>query len=382
MVASAQASRVTPTERFYVLDGIRGVGAFLVMFGHYLDPGHGQNPFLSITHVAVDMFFILSGFVVYHAYAGKLQNGMTAGAYINRRFSRFAPTVTAGVIFGAIGLAAWYAAYDLKMDPVRFALVHIGHLAFIPAFVDFNVPATELGHLFPSNRSLWSIFYEFVATVCFLWFLKLRQWALFVGAVASYVVLVLGCYAVAQDTGADMTTHVGGQADSFFLGFPRVFGDFLSGMLLYRITYLKPGWFMRFVPAMRGIIPALAVYVALLVFFLFPYRWNGTYQVFSLVILSPLLIIVGVRVSPDRKWVCSSMDWLGQLSFPLYCIHEPMRLLVESTFVANDLTSVPWSYRVLLSMVLSTLFAAFLLEVFRRLSAEWRVGKWLKPITG
>lgn len=382
MVASAQASRVTPTERFYVLDGIRGVGAFLVMFAHYLDPGFGQNPFFSSTYVAVDMFFILSGFVVYHAYAGKLQNGMTAGAYINRRFSRFAPTVTAGVIFGAIGMATWYAAYDLEMNPVRFALVHIGHLVFIPAFVDFNVPVKDLGHLFPTNRALWSIFYEFVATVCFLWFLKLRQWSLFVGMVVSYAVLVLGSYAVAQDTGAQMTTHVGHSADSFLLGFPRVFGDFLCGMLLYRITYLKPGWFMRFVPTMRGIVPALAVYVALLVFYLFPFRWNGTYQIFSLVILSPLLIVVSVRILPGRKWVCSLLDWLGQLSFPLYCIHEPMRILIEATFVANDLTDVPWRYQILLSIVLSTLFAAFLLEVFRRLSAEWRVGKWLKPITG
>src|SRR5271163_1950173 len=61
-------------HRFHALDGMRGVAAIVVMVYHYYLDSHLRclkNPFL-----AVDFFFILSGFVISHAYGGKLLNGL------------------------------------------------------------------------------------------------------------------------------------------------------------------------------------------------------------------------------------------------------------------------------------------------------------------
>jgi peptidoglycan/LPS O-acetylase OafA/YrhL len=85
-------------HRFHTLDGMRGIAAIVVMFIHclHLDgnyPGWLQNAF-----IAVDFFFILSGFVVYHAYAEKLKQGMQFRDYVARRVGRLYPLMAVGLL--------------------------------------------------------------------------------------------------------------------------------------------------------------------------------------------------------------------------------------------------------------------------------------------
>lgn len=67
------ASKITMKIRFGALDAIRGLAAIAVMFLHYA----GQNAlgWIPRAWMAVDIFFIMSGFVLMHSYAQKIGGG-------------------------------------------------------------------------------------------------------------------------------------------------------------------------------------------------------------------------------------------------------------------------------------------------------------------
>lgn len=267
-------SMAASTRRFQVLDGVRGIAAFVVLLFHYLiDPE--KYPFVANSYIAVDLFFILSGFVIYHSYAGKMWAGMKAGVFINQRFARLAPTVAVGVLLGAFATLAFYGATGQKADPASFTLVHIGHLFFIPGFIDYNVPAWGIVNLFPSNTPLWSIFFEFVASVCFVFLVRLPKWGLVAASIAMFALLVPGCIYLASVTGDLLTPSVGWSPGTFLLGFPRVLFAFLGGMAICALTEDKSRSSAPSLPVYRGLAPALAIYAATLAVLLFPLRlWD------------------------------------------------------------------------------------------------------------
>lgn len=370
-----QHQRTTAHERFYVLDGFRGLAALLVVVYHYVDPS--EYPFLSNSYIALDMFFVLSGFVIYHSYASRLRRGMSAGTYINQRFARLGPTVAIGVLFGAIATLAYYNSVGREVDPARFALVHAGNLLFIPGLVDYNVPQVGIYELFPSNGPLWSIFFEFVASVCFIWFVRLPRRGLFIGSAFCFLLLLGGAYYVTLTTGRVLTPGAGFAPEHFLLGFPRVFTSFLAGMLIYALTQEAPKSFTRLVPAMHGLVPAFAAYAAMAAMLLFPYHMSGFYPFFGVAVLCPLLIAFGARIQTNARWFNWASDYLGQVSFPLYCVHVPVHLLVK-TYLAD----APWRVQILLSFGLAVLASVLILALIESMRVRQNISKLLKPVTG
>lgn len=62
--------------RFDALDGWRGIAALMVSLFHFNAYHHFvASPFIRNAHLYVDFFFVLSGFVIAHAYADKLTGG-------------------------------------------------------------------------------------------------------------------------------------------------------------------------------------------------------------------------------------------------------------------------------------------------------------------
>jgi peptidoglycan/LPS O-acetylase OafA/YrhL len=161
----------TPQEhRFHTLDGMRGIAALMVMAYHYYS--RASLPFLRNTFIVVDFFFILSGFVITHAYASKLQGGMRGADYFVRRIARLLPTAVVGVLIGLPTL--WllirngHATYSLS----DFVISTVSNLLMLPFLNEqskfFDGPATVTGQLFPADDPLWSIFAELVASASFL----------------------------------------------------------------------------------------------------------------------------------------------------------------------------------------------------------------------
>ena len=78
--------------RFQTLDGWRGIAAAFVALYHlnFLNHIHDWG-FLRNSYLFVDFFFVLSGFVITHAYINKIQNSTDLKRFINRRLSRLLP---------------------------------------------------------------------------------------------------------------------------------------------------------------------------------------------------------------------------------------------------------------------------------------------------
>lgn len=362
-------------RRFYVLDGYRGIAALVVVMYHYLGSAH--YPFLTNSYIAVDLFFVLSGFVIYHSYAPRIRDGMTPGRFINLRIARLAPTVAIGVLLGAAVTLVYYDAIGQQVDLGRFALVHAGHLVFLPRLIDFHVPETGIHELFPTNGPLWSIFFEFVASVCFIWFARFSKQWLWIGSLLSFAILLGGCYYITLTTGRTLGPGVGFAPDHFLLGFPRVFASFLMGMLIYVLTQAEQAGRAPTHRWLQGPVPTLVAYALIFAALLFPYAFSGTYPFLAILVIFPAFIAVAGRIESKVRWLNALSDYLGQLSFPLYCVHEPARLLVRTFFSDQD-----WSIQLGLAFGLATGVSALVLWLFERIRIRQRLSGALKPITG
>ena len=82
-----------------ILDGLRGVAALIVIVYHVFEL-HAGTP-VPHGYLAVDFFFILSGFVIGYAYDGRWGK-MTTGGFFKRRLIRLHPMVVMGALIGAV----------------------------------------------------------------------------------------------------------------------------------------------------------------------------------------------------------------------------------------------------------------------------------------
>ena len=88
--------------RYEILDGLRGVAALMVVLFHIFET-YSKGPAEQIInhgYLAVDFFFVLSGFVVGYAYDDRW-NKMTTWGFFKRRLTRLHPMVIAGTLVGA-----------------------------------------------------------------------------------------------------------------------------------------------------------------------------------------------------------------------------------------------------------------------------------------
>ena len=96
----------TPTTKphYPILDGLRGVAAVMVVMMHLCEANSTSRFDMKINHgyLAVDFFFLLSGFVIGYAYDDQW-NKMTVGDFFKRRLIRLQPMVIIGMIIGAVG---------------------------------------------------------------------------------------------------------------------------------------------------------------------------------------------------------------------------------------------------------------------------------------
>ena len=78
--------------RFVALDSWRGIAALMVAAYHFEATWHGHGAsLLANSYLFVDFFFVLSGFVIAHAYGAKINSARDLAAFAVRRFGRLWP---------------------------------------------------------------------------------------------------------------------------------------------------------------------------------------------------------------------------------------------------------------------------------------------------
>ena len=134
--------------RFTSLDGLRGVCALAILLEH------SERLFQSgviVCHgwLAVDMFFILSGFVIASRYDWRLADGLTAPQFIKLRIRRLAPVYWAGL---ALCAAASLAQSHFEGSPSPWDIFGSAAMAalLVPHLGDG-------GFAYPANSVAWTL---------------------------------------------------------------------------------------------------------------------------------------------------------------------------------------------------------------------------------
>lgn len=172
-------------KHYTALDGMRGLAALLVVIFH-ADPFFGQ--LVPGGYLAVDMFFVLSGFVIEHAYGQKLRSRLGLWMFTKLRLIRFYPLYLVGLAAGValelaqIQLGAKNAiSYEMLVAQVALALI------FVPAFFEIDA--------FPINVPAWSLFIELLVNIAYgVTGGRLKDRTLYVIAIVSAFVLSMYLY--------------------------------------------------------------------------------------------------------------------------------------------------------------------------------------------
>lgn len=290
-------------QRYRLLDELRGVAAVAVLVFH-IGTRAGGPPVVQNGFLAVDFFFMLSGFVIAEAYEKRLLSGMTFAGFAARRLVRMVPVAMFGAAIGGAYLVARAFAAPARSDPLSEVVgANLLNLMVLPKLWHGRATGWEL---FPSNGPLWSLLFEIA--INFLWaaFLAGRSTrALFVlVAVSAGFVVALGLHFGTLDIGWEAVSLAGGAA--------RVGFGFGIGLLLHRARAAIPP---------MGRPSAVIALTALVYFLVLPLSALG-WQLLIVLLCMPAVLLVAVAAG--REKVLPGGAWLGQLSYPLYGTHVPL----------------------------------------------------------
>jgi peptidoglycan/LPS O-acetylase OafA/YrhL len=309
--AGGAAKAAAGAERFLLLDGLRGLAAFAVILDH--TPANVLGNLVPGRYLAVDFFFVLSGFVLAHAYGSKLEGGWSVFSFMRARVIRLYPLYFAGFVIG-LALSVILILRGWDATPLE-------QVAVMAAFGVLFLPAPPLfdfggGHLFPFNGPSWSLFFELVANFIYGLIARVLGWRLL------SAILIVGAIAVAftvmRHQGVGGPGWLWGHFDA---ALARVVFDFFAGVALFRMR----GRF-RF-PVLPAIIPVLAFLAVIAA----PAaaEWRAAYDVAAAIVLMPLLVAFASEAKVGHA-VGRACVGLGALSYGVYVLHVPLLNLINA----------------------------------------------------
>lgn len=374
--------------RYAILDGLRGVAALVVILFHGFET---YIPFFGTQHInhgylAVDFFFVLSGFVIGYAYDDRWDR-MSTWNFFKRRLIRLHPMVVAGTLFGAclffFGESDYFSLIG-GTEPWKFFLCIVLGLLMIPAGTGLDIRGW--GETNSLNGPNWSLTFEYIGNILYAFVLRrLPTVVLGMLCVASAFLtmnLALG-WDVFGFFAQPKYDVIGGWSitpDQMYVGFSRLLYPFLCGLLISR---LLPKFITKENPSGSPLgIRGGFWWASLLLVVLFAVPQiggkscvgDGLYQVFAIVVMFPVIVLIGAGSKTTDKRSAKWCETLGNLSYPLYITHFPL-MYMQMAWVSSHKDSPVWHHVVLNLGIL--LVAIGIAWAFLKLYDE-PVRAWLK----
>jgi peptidoglycan/LPS O-acetylase OafA/YrhL len=329
-------------NRFYLLDGLRGLAAFAVMIYHYTQ--HNGLHYFGGAWGAVDLFFILSGFVIAHSYTEKISNGMSFQQFLSIRLIRLAPLYTFGLALGLTAIVITVSTTpEVSISSKEIIKAGLLGLVWLPYFNNLSWPfgnESIVGPVFPLNDPAWSLFFELIVNIAFFVYVQRFKKIPQIKFVCTAIFIFLFCTFVFRQT------NPGWGVTNFIFGFPRVIAEFFGGALIYATGIHKKRFSTPFV-----------LFIGTVTFCGFLTR-NSQIALICSLILVPLTVIVlsTITVNATAKPVCS---FLGDISYPLYIIHFPIYRLVHELV---DFRTISSAWQTLLILIICSILAIALMR--------------------
>ena len=354
---------------FALLDGLRGVAALAVLWYHVNEGfafaeatnGAGDGIIRSFNHgyLAVDFFFLLSGFVIAYAYDDRWGQGLTIGNFFKRRLIRLHPMLIAGAIIGAItfliqGGVTWSGeAVSTSAVMLCLALTFL----FIPSVPGGSYEVRGNGEMFPLNGPYWSLFFEYIGNI--LYALLLRRLSTKVLAILVALLGITFFWFATTNVSTYGSIGVGWTLDAvnFLGGSLRMLFPFSLGMLLART--FRP----RLVRGAFWLCTAmlLALFAVPYIEAMQPLCMNGVFEMTCIMLVFPAIVLLAASSATVSSTTKRTATFLGDLSYPLYTVHYPLMYLFYAGLIANEqynFTAAPWQS---LGVMAGSILVAFVL---------------------
>lgn len=356
------------SNRYLVLDGLRGVAAISVMLYHFC-MGTSVPLFPNAT-VGVDLFFMLSGFVLALAYTTRFQQGYAYSAYLYRVLIRLYPMLLAGCALGTLALFLNKSAGFIAVSDKEIVMAFVSNALFLP-YLHLSKFTAYVQPIFPTNHPAWSLFFQLTANILLLPLLVLRTRKLAQVMVASLLGLMWLGYVYASSTNQPVWVNpsLGWDSLNVIGGFPRVLFGFTLGILLQRFLHdpITKSWLVNNVFYQKACrVPFLVYALALGLFSLSPTYAHGIFAVLSL-LACPLVILLGAGSSHTSKVMTHISTFLSWISYPLYCVHMPVGWLLDNAYKTQNL---PPALAAIPQPVLSSLASVLVTIVLIKLYEE------------
>lgn len=337
-----------------ILDGLRGVAAILVVCFHLFEAHSTSHLDQVINHgyLAVDFFFVLSGFVVGYAYDDRW-NKMTTGNFFTRRLIRLQPMVFIGMIIGACcfyfqGSTLWPGIPTVPVWKVLLVMVIGFTLIPIPATLDIR----GWNEMHPLNGPGWSLFFEYIANI--LYGLFVRK---FSNRLLSVLVILAGAALIQLAVFSPNGDIIGGWSldpVQLRIGATRVMYPFFAGLLLSRLgkasavkdAFLWCSGLILVVLAMPRIGGSTHLWM------------NGLYDSLSIILIFPLIVWLGAGGVLSGRLATRACDFLGSVSYPLYITHYPL-IYIYTGWVATHKITIRQGFPYALLLLVSAIFIAW-----------------------
>lgn len=297
------------SPRMFQLDAFRGIAAFIIVFYHLTIVYRLSGPF-ERGYLFVDLFFLLSGFVLAVSTEKKLNSGIGAFEFTHARFIRLWPLVAVGA-----GVAVIRAFVIGMADPLTLLWWLVLDLLMIPSLAG-------AGPFYRYNGPQWTLFYELLANFAHALVLKrlptkaMLALAVVMGAWLIYTVRLHG-----SDTmGVDAPTW-----KTWWMALPRVGFSYVLGVWIgrkYVEGFRTPSlpWWLALVVPVAGImaVPYL------------PFSKVTGDLLFVILLLPPAMWLIAMAQPPQQ--LKGPMEWLGNFSLPLYCVHLTVLVWISEVF--------------------------------------------------
>lgn len=309
---------------FASLEGLRGLAAIGVVFYHTWWHWHINDvSFVRHGQLFVDLFFVISGFVISHIYLNRLGSPRDLFAFAALRTARLYPLHLFSLLLVTCYtlVTAWLAsAWSLRIGPEHNVDI-VGNT--LPRFFEnlFLTHALSVQHGYYFNRPSWSISTEYFTYFVFavaVFCAQGRRWLLYPALAA----LAIGPAAYLWSKGG-LTVNV---------NFPRCLAEFCTGIfvqLLWRRTQarLTPlvniGWLAHF-------LEALCV-MAIILTLCFWADGLGEFLVIPLFAVSVFIFCLSrgfiVRLLETRY-----IQYLGKWSYSIYMMHFMVIVMFTDLF--------------------------------------------------
>ncbi len=361
-------------KHLLILDALRGIAALMVLMMHTFEvycEGDYHKMLVNHGYLAVDFFFMLSGYVMAHAYDDRWDT-MSVMDFAKRRLIRLQPLIVLGMTIGALLFFFQESSLFPKVAETSVSqvvlLMLIGYtLLPVPPSMDIRGWA----EMHPLNGAAWSLFFEYIANVLHVLVLrKLSNWALFaLVLLAAGALFNVAVYGKAGDLIGGWST----EPEQLKVGFTRLLFPYMAGMLLRRVLPPSSG---KNTFVIAGLLLVLALGAPRVGGY--DQVWlNGLYEVVVLVAVFPIILYLGAMGTVRNSLTQKLCTFLGDISYPLYITHFPI-IYTYSAWVTNYKVPIEEVMPASVAVMLTTILVAYAsLRWYDMPVRKWLTRRWM-----